>query len=65
MLHTEKILVEKYQAPEKLITVHCGTQFSEVIDVIVKNRFHRIFVVGENNSLESVISLTDLLKLLV
>jgi len=59
-----KILVEKYQAPEKLITVLSGTQFSELLDVIVKNRLHRIFVVGENNILESVISLTDLLKLL-
>jgi len=59
-----KNLVEKYQAPEKLITVHSGSQFSEVLDVIVKNRLHRIFVVGENSNLESVISLTDLLKLI-
>jgi len=58
-----KILVEKYNAPPKMITVPTGVTLSQVIDTIVTNSLHRVFVVDKDNHLISVITLTDLLKL--
>jgi len=58
-----KILVEKYNAPPKMITVPTGVTLSQIIDTIITNSLHRVFVVDKDNHLISVITLTDLLKL--
>jgi len=60
-----KILIEKYKVPIKPITVPQGAKLSEVLDTLVNNSLHRVFIVGNDNSAAGVISLTDILKLLV
>jgi len=59
-----KILVDKYNAPQQTITVLSGASLNQVLDTIINYRLHRVFVVDQNNHLQSVITLTDLLKLL-
>jgi len=60
-----KILIEKYKVPVKTITVPLGSKLSEVLDTIVNNRLHRVFLIGKDDHAAGVISLTDILKLLV
>jgi len=57
-----KVLVEKYNAPARLITVVPDTTFAQLVDILVDNKIHRAFVVKDDNILVSVISLTDVLK---
>jgi len=59
-----KFLVKNYNVPEKPITVPSGSKLSLVLDTIVNNRLHRVFIVGNDNSAEGVITLTDILKLI-
>jgi len=60
--HYKEILINKYNAPDKTITVPPLATFGDVVDTLVKYKLHRVFVVGEDNALISVISLTDVLK---
>jgi CBS domain-containing protein len=50
---------------QKTIAVTLDATLSNVLDTLVNNRLHRVFVIGNNNHLERVITLTDLLKLLI
>jgi CBS domain-containing protein len=63
--HYRKILIQKYKAPEITITVPLKANLSEVLETIINNRLHRVFIVGNDNHAAGVISLTDILKLLV
>jgi len=60
----KKILVNKYNVTEKTITVPSNSKLSIVLETIVNNRLHRVFIVGNDNHAEGVITLTDLLKLM-
>uniref|UniRef100_A0A6B2LBX7 CBS domain-containing protein n=1 Tax=Arcella intermedia TaxID=1963864 RepID=A0A6B2LBX7_9EUKA len=60
-----KNLEETYKVPLKTITVSESDTFQTVIATLVSNKLHRVFVAGEDNSLISVISLTDIIKKLV
>jgi len=59
-----KILVEKYNAPEKTITAPSGSLLSDILETIISNRLHRIFIVTQDQCVDSVISLCDVLKLI-
>jgi len=59
----KKVMTEKYNVPPQPIVVYQDTPFSAVVDTIVSNRIHRVFIVeGEERLLVGVISLTDVLK---
>jgi len=60
-----KILVEKYNVSPQSITVSPTATLKEVVDALVQNKIHRVFVVKADNTLESVISLTDILNVCV
>jgi len=57
-----KVLVEKYNAPLKLITVGPDTTFAQLVDTFVSHKLHRLYVVKDDNIMVSVISLTDVLR---
>jgi CBS domain-containing protein len=63
--HYRKILIQKYKAPEITITVPLKANLSEVLETIINNRLHRVFLIGKDDHAAGVISLTDILKLLV
>jgi CBS domain-containing protein len=60
-----KILLENFKVPEKTITVKSGATLTEVLHTIIRNKLHRIFIIGNDNQAEGVITLTDIIKLII
>jgi len=55
------ILAKKFQVPLSPITVSSSTPLKEVVDTLLSNKIHRVFVV-DDNQLTGVISFSDIIK---
>jgi len=58
-----KILEENFKVPKKTITVPASATLYEVLETLVKNKLHRVYVLGNDHQAVGVITLTDILKL--
>jgi 5'-AMP-activated protein kinase, regulatory gamma subunit len=50
---------------QELITCHPESTFTEVLDKLVHNRLHRVYICDENVAPVGVITLTDILRKLI
>jgi len=65
IIHLKKLLIENFKVPEKTITIGSGATLNQALETIVRNKLHRIFIIGKDNQVTGVITLTDIIKSLV
>jgi len=60
--HDFREKMAKHNVPPKPITVTSSATMAEVVALLLKNRIHRVYVVDAAGKLQSVVSMTDILK---
>lgn len=51
-------------SPRELVTCHNESRLGEVVDKLVANHVHRVWVVDRNGLLDGLVSLTDIIRLI-
>ncbi|XP_076892796.1 SNF1-related protein kinase regulatory subunit gamma-like PV42a [Bidens hawaiensis] len=51
-------------SPRELVTCYCESRLGEVVNKLVANHVHRVWVVDRNGLLEGLVSLTDIIRVI-